>query len=171
MRTIRLKLIIAISSVVFIVLAIVMGLIETINRNNVIENNFNTLRALREIKASQIQDYIEVSRNQIITMSDDLMVIEAMKSFKSAFHNFDNEPLFKSLSKSDIDDELNEYYGDRFLPKLLPNIEGEVFASNFIPASPVTKALQYLFIANNPNPIGEKQKLNTNTYRFNPMPR
>ena len=161
MRTIRSKLILAISSVVFIVLVIVMGLIETINRNNVIENSFNTLRALREIKATQVQDYIEISRNQIITMSENLMVIEAMNSFKSAFQNFSDEAYLSSLNKSEIEYKLNEYYGDNFLPRLTPNIDREVFASNFIPSSSVTRALQYTFIADNPNPTGEKQKLNS----------
>lgn len=161
MRTIRIKLLVVISSVVLIVLAIVMGLIETINRNDIVENNFNTLRALREIKSTQVQDYIEFSRNQMITMSESNMVIEAMKSFKSAFHDFSEEQVFASIDKLELDNELNEYYADQFLPKLTPNIDGEVFASNFIPSSAVTKVLQYLFIAKNPYPIGEKQKLFT----------
>jgi methyl-accepting chemotaxis protein len=148
-----------VSSVAFIVLAIVMLLIETINRDHIIENNFNTLKALREIKSDQVIDYINLSRNQIRTMSENFMVVDAMRSFKKAFHGYDGEESFLSLNKAVIGNGLNEYYGDEFLPRLTPNIDVEVFASNFIPSSPITRALQYQYIASNPNAVGEKEKL------------
>lgn len=160
MNSIRSKLLLVITMVVFIVVLIIMLLMISINRQYVIDNTYDRLRALREIKSDQIVDYIEISRNQVRTMSEDFMVVEAMKGFRAAFHTFDNEDVYRGLDKTDIERGLNEHYGDNFLPQLAPNIDGQVFASNYIPANPITRAMQFLYIADNPNPVGEKQKLN-----------
>ena len=51
----------------------------------------NQLVAIREIKKSQIEGYFHTIRNQILTFSNDRMVIEAMRDNKQAFRSFRSE--------------------------------------------------------------------------------
>ena len=75
------------------------------------------LVGLREVKKQQIQNYFRIIRNQILTFSNDRMIIDAMKGFKHTFFTYGNEvdaEDVKSLRHS-----LSDYYQHEF---------GEVFA-------------------------------------------
>ena len=45
--------------------------------------SFNKLTAVREMKAGQIEDYFKQITDQIITFSEDLIIIDAMQSFEN----------------------------------------------------------------------------------------
>ncbi len=50
---------------------------------------FKQLTSVREIKSRQIEDYFQQIDDQVTTFSQDQMIVEAMKAFKSAFHQAD----------------------------------------------------------------------------------
>ena len=43
----------------------------------------NQLVSLREMKKTQVEDYFNTIQNQVLTFSNDAMIIEAMEDFKS----------------------------------------------------------------------------------------
>ncbi|CAG5082716.1 SpoIIE family protein phosphatase [Parvicella tangerina] len=119
------------------------------------EESFNRLTAVREMKASQIEDYFVQIENQIISYSQNRTVIEAMKDFKEGF----------KLVPSEIDsthhdlEHLHQYYESEFIDRLNDNSTIENKAEDFIIEHESGEILQNIYIAENPNPIGEKHNL------------
>lgn len=117
--------------------------------------SFDRLTAVREMKASQIEDYFEQIENQIISYSQNRTVIEAMGAFK---RGFDLVPSEIDASKHNLND-LRSYYDSTFIEKLNVNSVNSYSADEFMPENTSGEYLQDLYIADNPNPVGEKHYL------------
>ncbi|MCB0208373.1 MAG: HAMP domain-containing protein [Anaerolineae bacterium] len=115
----------------------------------------NKLIAIRDVKASQIEAYFAQIAGQIRTLSEDPMIIEAMSEFKTAFDDFDSG---RTLSNDQMS-ALRDYYQNEYLTRLTPNLEQPVTVDMYIPTDPGALMAQYLYIAANPNPTGEKDRL------------
>jgi class 3 adenylate cyclase len=108
------------------------------------------------------------------------MVIEAMMAFNREFDNLNNQnvpadqsDLFNPFDPLNVPDNANntnilpegwessltDYYTNEFLPRLSQAVSGDLNPKTYIPQSKAAKYLQYHYIANNPNPVGEKSKL------------
>ena len=79
------------------------------------------------------------------------MIVEAMRSFKTAFHEAD------SLSYGDLKSTVEHYYSSEFQPRYKKAVSVE----KLIPTTTRVRYWQYQYIANNPNPTGEKAALNS----------
>lgn len=120
------------------------------------------LISLRESKKEEIERYFNTIRNQIITMAEDLMIVNAMTDFKRSYKTYKQEAEPSKKGKYDIDKVsqfLKDYlkiYQEENGPdqsvntKKLLNFSDE---SSFL--------LQYNYIIDNPNPVNEKLLLNT----------
>ncbi|MBT3922875.1 MAG: PAS domain-containing protein [Nitrospina sp.] len=146
---------------------LLMGLIPLIGyawfSNNKIADeltnvNRERLISLRELKKIQIEEYFEQIKNQIQTFSESITVIDAMGKFGGAF-NF-------------VEDQLGQNFTDDKKSKLMArytyqeeNTPGasKDAVSRWFPENKTTQILQSLYISENPNPIGEKHKLDTNS--------
>jgi len=117
------------------------------------------LIAVRNATKENIEDYFGTIRNQVLTFSKDLMVVEAMSSFKDSF------PLFRQESfTTDIETlrrQLGQYYSGDFSREYQQRNPGEQASTApwLAQLSADSVALQYHFIKANPNPLGEKDKL------------
>ncbi len=120
---------------------------------------FDKLTAIRETKKSQIEAYFSQIRNQIITFSEDQMVINAMKQFKTTFHNVNINNDFTDSQISQYSQSIKDYYDDEYLARLNPNVKEKIGIEQFLPEGDEAIILQYHYIANNPNPIGSKDIL------------
>jgi len=114
------------------------------------------LISIRDTKKKQIEDYFSTIRSQVITLSSSSMIINAMRKFKASYALI--------AEGADIDkmrSELADYYENQF---------GEEYKKLNGGASADTKgllkkldnesvALQYHYIQNNKNPLGNKHKL------------
>ena len=116
------------------------------------------LISVREITAEKVEHYFANIENQILTLSKSRMIIDAMQDFEGVFtaHSWDAK-----LDTSVVDASLTNYYNNEFAKQynsLNPSstIDTQKLLSGL---SEETKALQYSFISNNPNPLGEKDKL------------
>lgn len=118
----------------------------------------NQLISVREVKKSQIEDYFEFIRKQVLTMAENQVVIDAMRDFTEAF---------PEAAPSDISPEtfreyeasLQAYYTDEYLPRLNANLETPASLSRYLPTDEATVIWQYHYISNNPNPVGQKDQL------------
>jgi PAS domain S-box-containing protein len=123
---------------------------------------FNQLTAVREMKAQQVEDYFKTISNQIVTLSESRTIVQAARAFRDAFARLKVEAMADHGAEEEFDPELIAYYRDEFLARLRPNTLGEldgVEANNFIPKAPQARHLQELYLAENPNPTGEKHRL------------
>jgi PAS domain S-box-containing protein len=123
---------------------------------------FNQLTAVREMKAQQVEDYFKTISNQIVTFSESRTIVQAMRAFSDAFTRLKIEAMADHGAEEAADPELIAYYRDQFFARLRPNTLGEldgVEAGSFIPKAPQARHLQELYLAENPNPTGGKQRL------------
>lgn len=117
--------------------------------------SFNRLTAVREMKASQIEDYFVQIENQIISYSQNRTVIEAMKSFKNGFESIPNEI---DPDQHDLK-HLYDYYENEFIERLNANSVVQHNYEDFIIEHESGEILQNIYIAENPNNVGEKHYL------------
>ncbi|MEL7314692.1 MAG: adenylate/guanylate cyclase domain-containing protein [Cyanobacteria bacterium J06559_3] len=114
----------------------------------------NTLIGIRTDKAYQIESYFEVIRAQTRTLSEDLMVVSAMQDFKQALPEIANKKVSPTQRS-----QLRTYYEEEFLPQLSASVDGNLSAETYLATSSSGSYLQYHYIANNPNPTGQKGEL------------
>ena len=60
---------------------------------------FNQLDGLRDVKKSQLARYFETLESQVVTFTEDRMIVSAMQEFKTAYHQFSTD---NGLSPADI---------------------------------------------------------------------
>jgi len=157
--SLRTNLLLVIAAVAIMIMIFMILVADSIGRKHILENAFNNLKSLREIKAEQIKDYITTSRNQIVSLSDDRTVVEALDEFTNAFNKITDDRYDLGVDQKHLVESLNSYYGEKFLPALKPNTFDEVYADEFIPSNFNAQYLQYLYVSNNPYPPGEHHKL------------
>lgn len=119
----------------------------------------NKLVALRDVTSVNIQDYLNFINDQLITYSSNLMIIEAMKSFAPAFHEYVNQTPDSELANTR--QELLGFYRNQF-DKQYQSLNGGKTSSPdnlYQEAGKSAWAMQSLYISGNQNPLGEKHKL------------
>ncbi len=120
---------------------------------------FNHLTSIRETKKSQIETYFDQVRNQIITFSEDKMIIDAMKQFKTAFHSIKKNNVFANTQILSYASTVSGYYENEYHTRLNSNVQDKREIEQYLPDDDRAIILQYHYIANNPNPTGSKDIL------------
>lgn len=144
-------------------------------RTNLRNTIRNQLTSIRYARANQIESFFENLKNHVETLSEDQMVVEAMIEFNREFDQLYNQnalpeeqpndqdlPSEESNNQNipqDAENALKGYYTKEFFPRLSKAVPGELNPGTYIPQSRAAQYLQYHYIANNPNPVGEKDKL------------
>jgi len=120
----------------------------------------NQLISIRDTKKTQIEDYFGTIRNQIISFSDDHMIIDATRAFKASFKSLAEDADAEAMRR-----ELSKYYNNEFGTEYakLNNNKNIDTSKALNKLSPEGIALQYHYIQNNPNPLGNKHKLDAAT--------
>lgn len=117
------------------------------------------LTAIRTSKKIQIETYFSQIRNQCETLAQDFMIIQAMKDFKDAFSRLEEISINENITSQKA--ALKQYYNEQFLMRLNPNLNVKKTAQEFFPSKPASILLQYAYIVKNPNPTGQKDKLDS----------
>jgi len=121
----------------------------------------NKLIAVRDIKKIAIEQYFQTINDQVITFSDNQMIVDAMRKFKEAFHSVRTE---NNVAAADLDrmrKELHSYYIDEFNEEYKKRNHGTSSnaESYFRQLDDDTVALQHYYIKDNKNPLGSKHLL------------
>ena len=123
----------------------------------------SSLQAQHALKKASIEAYFESIRDQVLTFSEDRMVVDAMREFTTAFKNYRDQA---DLGVSDIDkqkQELATYYNGEFTNE---------YKNQNDSASPQAErlynsldddsiALQHAYIRKNKHELGSKHLLDT----------
>jgi PAS domain S-box-containing protein len=120
---------------------------------------FDKLTAVREMKSQQIEDYFLSIQNQMLTFSEDQMIIDAMRSFNDSFRSIRGELVPRIDDYAGAESALQRYYEEEFIPRLAENLVEAPDRRQYLPTGETTRLLQYLYIAGNPEPTGEKHRL------------
>lgn len=116
------------------------------------------LTAIRDTTQAHIEDKFSQYRNQVMTLSNSRMIIDAMTAFKSSFQSYSAQTNADSQQQLQ---KLAEYYNSDYYDEFRrrnPNTTIDV-TPLYQDHSATTSALQYQFIKANPNPLGEKHLL------------
>ena len=131
---------------------ILVGILSYVGGKAAVEQTtLEHLTSVRASKAHQIEEYFEQIRSLARSLAKDRMIVDAMVDFDDAH---------QSMLDVDLSQEQREavlaYYSDEFLP-LFGAITGtQVEPADYLPADEGDSYLQYLYIAANPHPVGEK---------------
>lgn len=122
-----------------------------------------SLIAIRDITAAEITRYMHNIEQQAASLSENLMVIEAMTKFSLNFNSHSSY-----LADEDVDIQrahIEEYYAQHFGEefKALNNNQTAHIDVLINPLDKQSIALQYDFISNNPHPLGNKHLLDKTT--------
>lgn len=121
----------------------------------------NQLVSLREMKKTQIEDYFNTIQNQVLTFSNDAMIIEAMEDFKSTFNKVKEEAFPLNSDMEAYRQKLGQYYVSEFGEEYKKQNNGKTIDAKGLLKTIDTDAvaLQYQFIQANKNPLGSKDAL------------
>jgi methyl-accepting chemotaxis protein len=123
---------------------------------------FTQLESLRDNKKAFVEHYFNSIKDQVLTFSENRMVVEAMRDFPGKFSQFRVE---NNITPADLVTQKKavlDYYTNQF---------GVEYQSQNNGQKPDIKqlvdrldddslALQYAYIANNPEPLGSKHQMN-----------
>lgn len=114
----------------------------------------NQLVGQRIEKTNVLRGYLTSLKNQVVTLSNGRVTLEAMKEFRTAFAALKQTP-----PDPQTDARLVEFYEKTFLPTLAESGLGNPPLKMYLPTNPVARYLQYHYIAANPHPYDEDYKL------------
>lgn len=115
---------------------------------------FDQLKSITSTKKRNIEYYFDIIRSQILTFSEDRMVIEAVAAFRTAFYSIEENVTPEVVDR--MTESLHAYYASEFIRKLNDNTGQDLKVEDYIPTSIRALTFQYLFISNNPHPTGKK---------------
>jgi anti-anti-sigma regulatory factor/HAMP domain-containing protein len=118
---------------------------------------FDRLTSVRELKGWQVESYFRTIRDQVLTHSENRMMVEAVREFAAAASELGAE--LGTTDASDRDLSLRLYYQDEFLSRLEQRVEDSGPLSDYWPEDGLSRSLQYLFISANPFDVGSKHLL------------
>ncbi len=125
------------------------------------EEAFKKLTAVRQIKQQAIQRYFRGINDQVITFSEDRMVVDAMRAFRDAVKKVREENATTPDQLAKMRAELLTYYENEFTEEFKKNNSGTSpdAAAYFEQLDKDTIALQYRYIRANSHPLGSKHLL------------
>lgn len=121
----------------------------------------NQLISGRSLLKEEIENYLHGIENNIITYSNNEMIVNAADQFTRSFGTFKNNLIKQGVTAADLKAKLETYYINEFGPRYKERNPGTTFAPESLLDGLTDDAIfsQYYFIQNNPNPLGEKDAM------------
>ncbi len=116
----------------------------------------NQLESIRSIKKAQIETYFDTINKQVRQLSGDVSTIAAMHGFKMQFNQLTR---ITSKIPADYRGRVVEYYQRDFARAFEKQNGATIEVGALTPETPNSLLAQYLYIGNNPHPLGEKSNL------------
>ncbi|WP_342239769.1 adenylate/guanylate cyclase domain-containing protein [Inquilinus sp. OTU3971] len=112
---------------------------------------FDQLTTLRESKKSDVERYFREIERQFVALSQAPATIDGMVAFTSGYNALQGQ--------EKPPPELMSFCEKDFLPQVANLVEGDLTASSCLPSDPLAIRLQTDYIAHNPYPADDRQKL------------
>ncbi len=121
------------------------------------------MTALRESKKASIVRYFDSIRDQVLTLSEDRMIVDASLGFNAAFNSYAAETSVTPARLAAMRAALKTYYAGEFATEYGSQNDGGKFDADGTVAKLADNAVifQYNFIRANKNPLGSKHLLNS----------
>lgn len=127
-------------------------------RGKLEQATYERLQADVSNRKGHLEDYVQVVKRQNALMAGGRVVQDAMSKFANAFKNVNTD--FEMRGEPlPIDASLQAFYEGQFMPKYQNESDGTASVDQLIPNTIQGKYLQYLYMAKNPHPLGQKDQL------------
>ena len=122
---------------------------------------FDKLKASEEIKVDAVTRYFNGIKNQLITFSENKMIVDAAKDFRNSFHDSVSDLTEEKIN--DMKKSLYSYYSGPFASEFRKNNDGADpnISKQFDELDPAAVYFQYHFISQNSHPLGSKHLLDS----------
>ncbi|MDZ7880422.1 MAG: adenylate/guanylate cyclase domain-containing protein [Saprospiraceae bacterium] len=114
------------------------------------EGVYNQLTSIRSAKAYQVESYFKQIDNILTVYGHDEMMFSALREFKQAFRS-----LYDDKVTEECNQLLSKHY-ETFSSKVAANMTVKDNVEMYYPNTAEACYLQYNYILQNPNPLGEK---------------
>ncbi|MDG2223110.1 MAG: methyl-accepting chemotaxis protein [Rubripirellula sp.] len=123
------------------------------------------LTAARDLKQAEVQDYFKTIQDQVITFSSDVMIVDAMRGFNSAFSKYCEQREIDDKDVTSMRQHVSRYYEQSFAPEYETQNENQDpgALSRLAQLGSSAVAMQDSYISENPNPLGSKHLLDAAT--------
>lgn len=141
----------------------VITIIFLIQSKSAIEHQaFAQMQSMRDVKKAQVIAYMQTIKDQVLTFSENHMIISAMSEFSRAFDTFTSENNIQKITIPQLKSELAKYYNNDFSNAYKEQNEGQTANASRVLSKldDLAIALQYYYIQDNKHPLGEKDQLN-----------
>lgn len=132
---------------------------STISAQVIEKRAFSQLVSIREVQKTQIENYFRTIKQQIITYSNDCMIIDLMEQLPEKFFSYNTQTSMRS------NNDLELYYTQQFDNEYRtqnPSSSASISSVNKLnQLNQNSKSLQHAYISGNSNPLGNKNALIT----------
>lgn len=137
-------------------MGVLMETVSTLRREAL-----NKLTAVRQIKKNAIENYFSTIRSQVVTLSEDRMIVDATVKLKRMFKSYRDELAIYGDEIETKRKELGEYYTGEFAPTYAKQNDGNSvdMTEALAKLSENAVVMQHAYILKNKSPLGEKNKL------------
>ena len=139
-----------------------LGVIREHANNDLQAKAESLLAVQRGLKTTQVEQYFDRIRDQVLTFSENRMVVEAMRHFPAFFSQYDDTSVGNG-DTAKLRKELLTYYQDEFAAEYAAKNNGKsAQAAELLEGlDDDSIALQHAYIRANENPLGSKHLLDT----------
>ncbi|AHC16029.1 Methyl-accepting chemotaxis protein [Salinispira pacifica] len=141
--------------ITFVSLALIASGIIFIAQQSQRDLVFEKLSAIRDIKATQVENYFEQISRQVEAQAVNLMVIQAIEDFRREYAELRDSPSDRLL---EMRRKVAEYLRTELLMRI-PETVRPSDTSRLLPRNVASFILQERYLVNNPNPVGRKDDL------------
>src|SRR5262245_48594178 len=113
---------------------------------------YNQLTAARKTKARQVESHFRTIANELRLLASTKMVVDATREFRSTFNELEQKSMPNELRH-----QLEEWYGQIFLPIVRRLLGKDVPLADYLPIGPAATYLQYYYIVANPQPSSRRK--------------
>ena len=131
--SIRTKVLVVLSSIGLLAAGISSYLGYRVARQALTDQAFEKLIAVRDMKANHLEDYFDDVSNQVLTFSENRMIIEAAKVLRIAYRELGGELAWDEGQIEEYEQQLRLYYHDQFVPRLNANLQQDAAVSDYWP--------------------------------------
>ena len=120
---------------------------------------YDQLRSLGAVKKSEIESYFHQIESQVITLSEDKMIIKMMTEAKDGFHNLNQDLGITPDTLKDYKNDVRSFLDNEFGSKYTKDTGEQISTGYLLAASDAGIIAQYNYISNNKHPNGSKSLL------------
>lgn len=118
------------------------------------------LEGIRALKQTDIERYFDTIRDQLLTFSENSMIVQAMAEFPAMRSEFINQNQYDSVFISQMRDDVIRFYKDEFNVEFQNQNSGQDSDwQQYADLDEIAIAFQYQYISANTHPLGSKDLL------------